>query len=235
MDADKGGAGVALHLGGAKQTVVLGPLFVLDFGPNYDPATGDDGQVERLSPHVLDERRQVLAQIGQGLLVDHLAVLDLGVGLADQHLAERPVFGRDLAQRLAQGVLGADRAGDARRGADDAGGLARRAEGEPREAQSMAFFSTPVTPPLYSGQASSRASAERTASFQALTGSGSPWSSTSWLNSGRSCRPKISIVTPSGAHSWAARSRAVLNEAARRLPETPRSFMYKAPPMERRT
>jgi hypothetical protein len=39
MDADKGGAGVALHLGGAKQTVVLGPLFVLDFGPNYDPAT----------------------------------------------------------------------------------------------------------------------------------------------------------------------------------------------------
>ena len=39
MDADKGGAGVALHLGSAKQTVVLGPLFVLDFGPNYDPAT----------------------------------------------------------------------------------------------------------------------------------------------------------------------------------------------------
>jgi hypothetical protein len=39
MDADKGGAGVALHLGGAKQTVVLGPLFVLDFGPKYDPAT----------------------------------------------------------------------------------------------------------------------------------------------------------------------------------------------------
>ena len=39
MDVDKGGAGVALHLGSAKQTVVLGPLFVLDFGPNYDPAT----------------------------------------------------------------------------------------------------------------------------------------------------------------------------------------------------
>lgn len=37
MDAEKGGAGVALHLGSAKQTVVLGPLFVLDFGPNYDP------------------------------------------------------------------------------------------------------------------------------------------------------------------------------------------------------
>src|SRR6478752_2468040 len=70
-----------------------------------------------LLAHVVDERRHVLSQIGQGLLVDHLAVLDLGVGLADQHLAERPVFGRDLAQRLTQGVLGADRASDARRGA----------------------------------------------------------------------------------------------------------------------
>jgi len=39
MDAEKGGAGVALHLGSAKQTVVLGPLFVLNFGPKYDPAT----------------------------------------------------------------------------------------------------------------------------------------------------------------------------------------------------
>ncbi|MBI1686647.1 hypothetical protein [Caulobacter hibisci] len=38
MDADKGGASVALHLGASKQTVVLGPLFVLDFGANYDPS-----------------------------------------------------------------------------------------------------------------------------------------------------------------------------------------------------
>lgn len=38
MDAEKGGAAVSLHLGSAKQTVVLGPLFVLDFGPNYDPS-----------------------------------------------------------------------------------------------------------------------------------------------------------------------------------------------------
>lgn len=38
MDADKGGAGVSLHLGATKQTVVLGPLFVLDFGPKYDPS-----------------------------------------------------------------------------------------------------------------------------------------------------------------------------------------------------
>jgi hypothetical protein len=39
MDAAQGGAAVALHLSSAKQTVVLGPLFVLDFGANYDPAT----------------------------------------------------------------------------------------------------------------------------------------------------------------------------------------------------
>ena len=38
MDAEKGAAGVGVHLGSAKQTVVLGPLFVLDFGPNYDPS-----------------------------------------------------------------------------------------------------------------------------------------------------------------------------------------------------
>jgi len=38
IDADKGTAGVSLQLGGAKQTVVLGPLFVLDFGTNYDPS-----------------------------------------------------------------------------------------------------------------------------------------------------------------------------------------------------
>lgn len=38
MDAEKGAAGVALHLGSAKQNVVLGPLFVLDFGANYDPS-----------------------------------------------------------------------------------------------------------------------------------------------------------------------------------------------------
>lgn len=38
MDADKGGAAVSLHLGSTKQTIVLGPLFVLDFGANYDPS-----------------------------------------------------------------------------------------------------------------------------------------------------------------------------------------------------
>ncbi len=36
MDIAAGGANVALHLGSAKQTVVLGPVFVLDFGPDYD-------------------------------------------------------------------------------------------------------------------------------------------------------------------------------------------------------
>lgn len=38
MDADKGSARVSLQLADAKQTVVLGPLFVLNFGANYDPA-----------------------------------------------------------------------------------------------------------------------------------------------------------------------------------------------------
>ena len=33
-----GAARVTVHLAGAKQLVELGPVFVLDFGPNYDPA-----------------------------------------------------------------------------------------------------------------------------------------------------------------------------------------------------
>ena len=37
IDADKGQASVSLQLAGAKQTLVLGPLFVLDFGADYDP------------------------------------------------------------------------------------------------------------------------------------------------------------------------------------------------------
>ena len=36
MDIPAGGANVALHLGSARQTLVLGPVFVLDFGPDYD-------------------------------------------------------------------------------------------------------------------------------------------------------------------------------------------------------
>lgn len=36
MDIPAGGANVSLHLGSAKQTVLLGPVFVLDFGPDYD-------------------------------------------------------------------------------------------------------------------------------------------------------------------------------------------------------
>lgn len=37
IDADKGQASVSLQLAGARQTLVLGPLFVLDFGADYDP------------------------------------------------------------------------------------------------------------------------------------------------------------------------------------------------------
>ena len=36
IDLPAGAANVSLQLGAAKQTVVLGPVFVLDFGPDYD-------------------------------------------------------------------------------------------------------------------------------------------------------------------------------------------------------
>lgn len=36
IDIPAGGGNVALHLAAAKQTVTLGPVFVLDFGPDYD-------------------------------------------------------------------------------------------------------------------------------------------------------------------------------------------------------
>ena len=50
-----------------------------------------------------------------------------------------------------------------------------------REAQSMAFLSTPGTPKLYSGVTTRSASASRMAVFRAATGSGSPCASTSAL------------------------------------------------------
>ncbi len=36
IDIPAGGGSVGLHLGSAKQTVLLGALFVLNFGPDYD-------------------------------------------------------------------------------------------------------------------------------------------------------------------------------------------------------
>ncbi|MEN2786880.1 hypothetical protein ACFOKI_08875 [Sphingomonas qilianensis] len=33
-----GSANVAAHLAAAKHVIELGPVFVLDFGPDYDPA-----------------------------------------------------------------------------------------------------------------------------------------------------------------------------------------------------
>ena len=57
-----------------------------------------------------------------------------------------------------------------------------------REAQSMAFFSTPGTQWLYSGVAMSSASASRMARLKAATDGGSPCASTSALKSGRSAR-----------------------------------------------
>jgi hypothetical protein len=45
------------------------------------------------------------------------------------------------------------------------------------------------------------------------------------LNSGRGARSKISSVIPGGISSVAARRRAVLYEALRRLPETPKTYI----------
>jgi len=36
IDIPAGGGNISLHLAAGKQTVALGPVFVLDFGPNYD-------------------------------------------------------------------------------------------------------------------------------------------------------------------------------------------------------
>jgi hypothetical protein len=36
IDIPAGGGNVALHLAAARQAVILGPVFVLDFGPDYD-------------------------------------------------------------------------------------------------------------------------------------------------------------------------------------------------------
>lgn len=36
IDIPAGGGNISLHLASARQTVVLGPVFVLDFGPDYD-------------------------------------------------------------------------------------------------------------------------------------------------------------------------------------------------------
>lgn len=36
IEIPAGGGNVSLHLASARQTVVLGPVFVLDFGPDYD-------------------------------------------------------------------------------------------------------------------------------------------------------------------------------------------------------
>ncbi|MDI1365781.1 MAG: carbohydrate binding domain-containing protein [bacterium] len=38
IDIPAGGGNIALHLASARQTVVLGPVFVLDLGANYDPS-----------------------------------------------------------------------------------------------------------------------------------------------------------------------------------------------------
>jgi len=83
----------------------------------------------------------------------------------------------------------------------------------------------PVTPCAYSGLAISRASDAATAACSARTGSGSD-GSRSGLKSGKSPTPrKIVNSISGGARRCAARSNAELMDAARRLPEMPKTFM----------
>ena len=87
----------------------------------------------------------------------------------------------------------------------------------------MAFFNTPGTELLYSGEARITPSAATMASFSAATSGGMPRSaSSSALNSGMPWSVRISSVDPAGTTAAAALRRAVLNESRRRLPEMPR-------------
>ena len=90
-----------------------------------------------------------------------------------------------------------------------------------REAQSIAFLSTPETPRLYSGVTIRTASAARILSRSSCSGGGKPCCLTSSLYGWIGARSKVSMVMPAGASSIAARSAALLYELWRRLPATP--------------
>ena len=90
----------------------------------------------------------------------------------------------------------------------------------------MAFLRTPDTPWLYSGVATSSASAAAIASLNAATEAGSPASSTSWLKRGMSARSRTSFVIPEGADSAAARINPRFNGACRKLPAKPTILIW---------
>src|SRR5207249_4349406 len=71
------------------------------------------------------------------------------------------------------------------------------------------------------GEPSHRSDCHRHQTLKTLTASGSPRSSTSWLNSGISSIETISSVVPSGKSSCAARSKALLYDFLRKLPAKP--------------
>src|SRR5215213_7078780 len=95
--------------------------------------------------------------------------------------------------------------------------------GNGREAQSIAFFSTPGTDALYSGVLISTASASAIAARRRSTGPGPGVTSASSSNGGSSARPsKRTSSAPGGSARAAARSRPVLWESRRSDPEIPR-------------
>src|SRR5690606_25285169 len=90
-----------------------------------------------------------------------------------------------------------------------------------REIQSKAFFSTPGTPPLYSGVATISASAAAISSRIRVTAGGS-WPSRSSLKRGNCpSRSLIVTVTPSGASRAADSISSRFHERLRRLPTIP--------------
>ncbi len=86
----------------------------------------------------------------------------------------------------------------------------------------MAFLSAPLIELLYSGVAINSASACASLVRKSATAWGNGFSMSS-LNIGKGERSQVSSVIPGGISSAAARNRAVLYDALRRLPEIPKT------------
>src|ERR671918_2358031 len=97
-----------------------------------------------------------------------------------------------------------------------------------RDAQSIAFLSTPDIERLYSGVTIRSASAARMLSRNSCSGGGNPRCLTSSLYGWIGARSNVSMVMPAGASSIAARSAALLYEPWRRLPAKPKTLISSA-------
>ena len=103
-----------------------------------------------------------------------------------------------------------------------------------RDSQSTAFFITPGIELLYSGVTNSSPSAAAMPSFSACTVAGMP--SAASRSPSYSGMPRIEAMrssTPAGISSAAARSKALLNEAWRRLPDRPMRVVMRGAPGRR--